>query len=90
MADLSVVDLSRHYALRFALADAPFGRSFPTLECELYAELDLRPDETMAKVKIEGMSPNELCCERGTLCRAVPERTFGRPRHFPTPRSPCL
>ena len=34
------------------------------------------PDETTAKVKIEGMSPNEpLCCERGTLPRAVPERT---------------
>ena len=47
------------------------------------------PDETMAKVKIEGMSPNELCCERGTLPRAVPERTLGRPRRFPTRRSPC-
>jgi hypothetical protein len=40
------------------------------------------PDETMGKVKIEGMSPNELCCERGTLPRAVPERTLGRPHRF--------
>ena len=29
------------------------------------------PDETMATVKIEGMLPNELCCERGTLPRAA-------------------